>query len=85
MYMILQPQIGAAESREFPPITVEPLNMWLLLRVTQLCAYLRCFPPPNFPAENISDLMSIVSQLERRIEMSQNKIFRDICHQITVD
>jgi hypothetical protein len=69
---------------EFPPNTVETLTMWLYLRVTQICAHLRCFPPPNFPSENISDLMSVIAQLECRIEMSRNKVCEHVCHQITV-
>lgn len=69
---------------ESPPDVVEPSTMWLYLRVTQLCAYLRCFPPSDFPPEHISDLTGIIAQLERRVEMSQSKVYEYICHNITV-
>jgi hypothetical protein len=72
------------KSMEFPPNDVEPLTTWLYLRVAQLCAYLRCFPPPDFPPEHISNLTKIIAQLESRIEMSQNKVYEYICHKITV-
>jgi hypothetical protein len=72
------------KAMESPPDVVEPPTMWLYLRVTQLCAYVRCFPPPDFPPEHISGLTRIIAQLERRIEMSQNKVYEYMCHKIAV-